>query len=308
MTVAHPLANADPSLPGRLRSLAVFAPQVAGGGGLADYERWLGRRVLGVVDNADETQGWTEMLASAAFLARSYAGRPLHPILGVPLLPQRGRASLARGAAGDYDAMFRSIAEIFVRHGLGRCTIRLGWEFNGRWMPWFAGEDPRSFRIFWRRVVDTFRQQSAGFRFDWCPTLGLKDMETDQAWPGADHVDVIGSDVYNEWWNPRSRDDRQARWEEEYLWPRFGLQWQIGFAREQGKRIAFPEWGTRPVSAHRGHGGGDDADFVARMAAWFDGAGDLLAYHAYFERIDVALAGGRYPQAAAAFRRLFGSG
>jgi hypothetical protein len=292
--------------PARVRALAVFAPFVAGGEKLADYERWLGRRIYGVVDNAAETEGWNEMVQSVNFLARSYDRKPFHLIIGIPMLPEKGRVSLARGAAGDYDSYFRTVAQTLVRYNLRSCTVRLGWEFNGRWMPWFAGNDPGNFRIFWRRVVDLFRRESSAFRFDWCPTLGLKDMETELAWPGRDYVDVIGADVYNEWWNARSKDDLEARWHDEYLWSRYGLQWQIGFAREHGKQISFPEWGTRPVSANRGRGGGDDPYFVQQMAAWFDGADNLLAYHGYFERLDVALSSGTYPRSATAFRRLFG--
>lgn len=310
MSNFHPplrLPGANPADDARIRGLAIFAPLVAGGSKLKDYERWLGRRVYGVVDNADETQGWEEMVRSARFLAQSYQNKPFHLILGIPMLVQRGRHSLSRGAAGDYDEHFRAVARDLSNRGLQGSTIRLGWEFNGNWMPWFAGNDPRSYRLFWQRVVDIFRRESTAFRFDWCATLGLKDMDTELAWPGAEYVDVIGADVYNEWWNHASRDNRQTRWHDEYLWPRFGLQWQISFAREHGKQVSFPEWGTRPVSAHGGHGGGDDPDFIQRMAAWFDGAGDLLAYHGYFERLDIALSGGAYPQTAAAFRRLFGT-
>ncbi|WP_159993413.1 glycosyl hydrolase [Roseomonas sp. 18066] len=307
MTRANRLFLAEQGLATRLRGLAVFAPYVAGGGRLGEYERWLGRPVRGVVDNADETRGWEEMVRSATFLARSYAGKAAHPIIGIPMLVAGERGSLARGAAGDYDPWMHRVAQALVQNGLGDCTLRLGWEFNGNWMPWFAGDDPRAFQRYWRRSVDLFRHHSAKFSFDWCPTLGHKDMVTEAAWPGADFVDVIGADVYNEWWNPRSRDDLDARWHDEYLWARFGLQWHMGFARDTGKKISFPEWGTRPAAAHGGHGGGDDPHFIMRMAAWFDAAEDMLAYHGYFERIDVALAGGAYPQSAATFRRLFGA-
>lgn len=290
----------------RLRALGVFAPLVAGGEKLPHYEAWLGRRIRFVVDNAEETAGWKEMVDSAAFLARQYAGKPAHPILGIPLLTARGGSSLARGAAGDHDEHFRRIAAEFVRQGLGACTVRLGWEFNGRWMPWFAGENPRAFVQYWRRVVDIFRAASPRFRTDWCPTLGHKNMPTELAWPGPDHVDIIGADVYNEWWQRASRDDFEHRWNKEYLWTEFGLQWQLAFARQHGKTISFPEWGTRPVSANGGRGGGDDPRFIEAMARWFDGAGARLAYQAYFERVDVALSTGLYPASADTFRRLFG--
>jgi hypothetical protein len=290
----------------RIRSLGVFAPYVAGGGRLQDFERWLGRRVYAVVDNADETRGWDDMVRSARFLAESYQGKPFHLVLGIPMLVSQGRPSLARGAAGDYDSYFRAVAQDLVRRRLQGCTIRLGWEFNGNWMPWFAGNDPRSFRTYWRRAVDIFRRESDSFRFDWCATLGLKDMETELAWPGNDYVDVIGADVYNEWWNYPSRNDVQRRWHDEYLWTRYGLQWQISYAREHNKQVSFPEWGTRPVSAHGGRGGGDDPFFVEQLAAWFDGADGLMAYHGYFERLDVAIGEGAYPKMAAAYQRLFG--
>jgi hypothetical protein len=290
----------------RIRSLGVFAPFIAGGEGLPAYEKWLGRQVNCIIDNADETQGWEEMVQSAAFMARQFSGSTRRAVVGIPMLTVQGRPSLSRGAAGDYDIYFRAIAREFVARQATHCTIRLGWEFNGRWMPWFAGGDPRKFVLYWRRIVEIFRAESNLFRFDWCATLGMKDMETDQAWPGAEYVDVIGADVYNEWWNSRSEHDLEARWHDEYLWSRFGLQWQLTFARENDKQISFPEWGTFPVSKHRGHGGGDEPSFIEHMANWFDGAGDKIAYHGYFERADVALSRGQHPLSAAAFRRLFG--
>jgi hypothetical protein len=49
---------------------------------------------------------------------------------------------LADVAAGLHDSSFLAVARSMVAYHWGGATIRLGWEFNGSWMPWAAGNDP----------------------------------------------------------------------------------------------------------------------------------------------------------------------
>jgi hypothetical protein len=141
------------------------------------------------------------------------------------------------------------------------------------------------------------------FRFEWTTALGKQAIAPDRAYPGDDVVDVIGSDVYNEYWSPTLADPRVR-----FLWlvnQPFGLKWLRDFAAAHGKPTAYSEWGsgTRPD----GHGGGDDPHFIESMAGWFRQTGPL--YQSYWEvagsGYDDRLSQGRHPRAASAYREAF---
>ena len=268
------------------------------------FTHWLGRSPAWVIDFL-AYDSWRSMRHSAEWILRCWRGAPYHLSLAVPLLPQDETATLADGARGAYDSDFRELAELLVRDGRADAVIRLGWEFNGAWMPWNAAKDPAAFVTYWRRVVAVMRAvRGAAFRFDWAPSLGRNAIAPDLVYPGDDVVDVIGLSVYNQSWS-KPRRDSAARWQELLSRP-FGLDWQRQFAQAHRKLRSFPEWGTgrRPDGA----GGGDDPGFITRMAALirapdvlYDGYWDYPAPD-YFALIST----GEFPRAAAAFRRAFG--
>ena len=69
--------------------------------------------------------------------------------------------------------MFIDTAKALVRNDLADTVVRIGWEFNGEWMPWAAAKDPESFKSYFRRIVETMRSvPGQQFRFEWCPDYG----------------------------------------------------------------------------------------------------------------------------------------
>jgi hypothetical protein len=224
-------------------------------------------------------------------------------VYSIPLIPNTG-GTLQEGAGGAYNVHFRRLAETLVAHGEGDAVLRLGWEFNGDWMPWNARSDPGAYAAYWRQVVQTMRAVSgAQFKFDWCTNLGWPI--SNAAYPGDAYVDYIGMDVYDTWWSDAERTNVAQRWQN-MLEMQGGLRWHREFARAHGKRMTFPEWGLwiRPD----GHGGGDNPYFIERMHEWI--SENDVAYHMYFEK-DLSdgehrLMAGRFPEGAAAFRSLFG--
>lgn len=270
------------------------------------YERWLKRPVRWALD-FQSIDDW-QRVASPTWQLRRWRQSPFRLVLSIPMLPNSG-GTLAAGAAGTYNEHFRRLARALIRNGLGQTVLRVGWEFNGAWFQWSAASSPPDFVAYWQQIVTTMRAIAPGLRFDWCPSLGLAALPTDQAWPGDAYVDYVGSDVYDQAWGAGGATIPNAaeRWNYLLTQP-YGLNWLAEFAAAHGKPITLPEWGliTRPD----GHGGGDNPYFIAQMHRWI--LGHSVAYAIYFQ-FDTGegasrLTAGAFPSATKAFLRLFGAG
>lgn len=269
---------------------------------IAGYGDWLGREPAAAVDFFARAD-WDDIVSPTYWL-EGWEGSPYQLVFSVAMVPESGGYTLAQGAAGAYDHYFETLAQNLAAHGFGDAVIRLGWEFNGGWYVWSALPDPASFVSYWRRIVDTMRAvPGTNFRFDWNPILGGASVE--HMYPGDAYVDVIGLDIYDQFWNPAWQDPA-ARWQK-MLYEPAGLVWHRDFARAHGKLISFPEWGL--VSADGEAGGGDNPYFIQRMYEWVGQNIDDVAYYAYFEFPGTignhSLMSGEFPQSAALFRELF---
>lgn len=263
------------------------------------FESWLGREVEVVLDFL-QSDSWDGMLHEASWIVGCWQQLPGRRLaLAVPMLVAQGAPTLAQGAAGRFDAHYRTLARTLTSGGYADAFLRIGWEFNGGWYRWTARGDAAAFAAYWRRIALAMRSvPGARFRFDWNPTT--VEGPTDAAYPGDDVVDVIGLDVYNQSW-PKIADPRE-RWL--YLLRKSaGLMWHRDFAARHGKPRSFPEWGTgtRPD----GHGGGDDPLFVRNMLAWMT-EGGVVRYACYWNYrapdYDAKVTDGRLPAAAQALR------
>jgi hypothetical protein len=276
---------------------------------IAAFGEWLGRMPGWAIDfiwPGGQGVSWQGIRASCDWIAACWRGAPYRLALAMPMLAGDRSATLAEGARGACDVHILHIAQSLAAHGHGAAVIRLGWEFNGPWSHWDAARDPAAFVAYWRRIVALMRGvPGTAFNFDWNPVLSRGSIEPDRVWPGDDVVDVIGLDVYNQSWTV-PRPTPEARWRELRGQP-FGLDWHRAFAAMRRKPRSFPEWGTglRPD----GSGGGDDPLFIANMAAWLR-APDV-AYHGYWDfpadDYYALISTGEFPQAAAMFRRRFGT-
>ena len=296
-------ARAEPSVPTPI--LGVYRGAAAPGK-VVRYERWLRRPVRWALD-FQSTNDWGRTEAPTWQL-RQWRQSRFRLVLSVPMLPDSG-GTLAAGAAGAYNEHFRRLARALVRNRLGNTVLRVGWEFNGAWSLWSAASSPTDFVAYWRQIVTTMRGIAPGLRFDWCPTLGLGALPTEQAWPGDAYVDYVGSDVYDQAWgeNGATVSDAAERWNHLLTQP-YGLNWLAEFAAVHGKPITLPEWGliTRPD----GHGGGDNPYFIQQMHRWI--LGHDVAYAIYFQ-FDTAEGASRltaraFPSSTKVFLRLFGAG
>ena len=299
------LASLQAALPGASAQAAALG--IYGGAGcdgakhMQRFTDWLGRRPEAVLD----FMTWSSLVEASAWSMNCWTQANVDQITySLPMLPEDGSATLAQGAAGKFDDVFRNFARKLVQTGYPNAVIRIGWEFNGEWYAWAASKDPQAWIAYWRRIVDTMRAvPGAKFKFDWCPGNGWTNFRAEDAYPGDAYVDIIGMDVYNQSWNSNTVTPEQ-RWNEQVN-QRHGLKWHAQFAAAHGKPISFPEWGTGIRSD--GHGAGDDAQFIEGMADWI--ATHDVAYHNYWD-YNAPIFRGRIsdngqPQAAAAYRRSF---
>ncbi len=283
---------------------AYRGPGCDGRARMASFERFVGRKVDRTVDALAQTN-WADLDSSIDWLTGCWKGSGIALTMSVPMMPRSEGGTFQDGIAGKHDGAFRHAATALVANDFPDAVVRIGWEFNGDWMPWAAAKDPDGFIADYRHIVAVMRSvPGQRFRFEWCPNHRRHTMDPPRAYPGDDVVDVIGMDVYDEYWTP-DQADPVARWDT-YLNEPFGLKWHKAFAQAHGKPTAYSEWGTgtRPD----GHGAGDDPVFIAGMADWF--AASAPFYQSYWDNpspeYNTLISTGQYPRSAAVFVDRFG--
>ncbi|EST25047.1 glycoside hydrolase family 26 protein [Streptomyces roseochromogenus] len=161
---------------------------------------------------------------------------------------------LRRGAAGEFDQHFRTLAEHLVGLGVPDTVLVLGWEMNGVTYTHRCGPDPDAWKTYWRRIVTVMRSvPGQHFAFDFAPDRGADAVPWPQCYPGDDVVDVIGMDSYDQ--------PAGISFDQQVSEP-YGLQDQVDFAKAHKKPISYPEWGL--------FRNGDNATYMLRMLAWID--------------------------------------
>lgn len=146
--------------------------------------------------------------------------------------------------------------------------FRPGWEFNlhGNW-DW--NTDKIGNEVFAQQFRDTIegaRSTCPGLQATWNPNSGQGGVERAmKAWPGDNHVDVIGLDVYD--WSY-----------EEPVTMDGGLNDWADHARKMGKKMSLPEWG-----AHGVKGRGDNPAFVKDVMGWAEKNADIVVMMSYFD-------------------------
>ncbi|MCJ2038551.1 hypothetical protein MKK55_06215 [Methylobacterium sp. J-059] len=261
------------------------------------YTQWAGQppdNVLNYINN----DSWSGFASSVPWQVQRWQGAGVASIWSVPLTVWG--TSLEQVATGAYDNYFQAAANALaqaVPSKDGNIYVRLGWEFNGTWMPWAAQGHEAAFIKTFQDVVDVFRSVSDKFKFVWDVNEGGSTIDPAKAYPGDHYVDVVGMDTYyNKAYN--SADPAKA-FQDKVVEP-YGLQWQQDFAAEHGKPTAISEWGVQTD---------DSAPFVKAMADWM--SSHHMVYGNYWDSNDAGFAGqldsGQHPGAAAAYLSAFGA-
>ena len=96
----------------------------------------IGQQPSYAMDYLDGTS-WSDMESGAANEAAAWSSSGRTITFSIPMLPNSG-ATLADGAAGDYNSYFETIAQGLVANNEASSILRIGWEFNGSWTAWYA--------------------------------------------------------------------------------------------------------------------------------------------------------------------------
>lgn len=257
-----------------------------------------------------QPSGTRSDMANVDYLAQNHRGRS-GILLSTAFWPQNEQGSLALAAKGAYDGIYKQLATNLVGKGMGGITLRPGWEFNGDWMPWrvLTPTDAYNFRVTWARYVTAMRSiPGARFKFDWAPVAinGLQNPAL--AWPGTKYVNFVGMSVYN--YTPNALSTAPAkRFQQLKTW-RYGLNWQVNFAKTKKLRVTYPEWGQINRPFNPTVSSGDDSYFILAMWYWFRAV--KPAYEMYFDvdTVDftfygIATGSGQNPKSSAMYKKLW---
>jgi hypothetical protein len=285
-------------------------PGAGGATQISVFSHWFGRQPDRALDFfANDT--WASLESDAAWGCASWSPNAVAVVpamtFSVPLTVNG--TSLADVAAGLHDSSFIAVANSLVSNNWGGSVVRLGWEFNGSWMPWAAVNDPVSYVAAYRHVVALMRSvPGAHFKFDWCTSWGQNATAPDSVYPGDDVVDIVGMDVYNRYYAAADADPAH-RWNT-FLTASYGLDWLASFSLAHGKPLSVPEWGTGEwLVGDGGTGGGDDGLFVTNMINFMKSNG--AAYSDYWDisasGYDASVSNGEHPTAGADLKAAYAS-
>jgi hypothetical protein len=271
--------------------------------GAAAFAAWRGRQ-LDVVDAWSARATWAQ-IDDPTWLYQRWKGEPYAMAFGVPMLPEDvPGVSLQACANGAYDAYWHEFGTVISSYGLGHSIIRLGWEFNGNWYVWQA-TNPSTWAHCWQQIVTSVRSTAPDLQWDWDVNRGVSAGLANPAlaYPGNAYVSMIGVDSYDEWPSATTA----AGWETQLNGPQ-GLNYWLRFAKAHGKLLSVPEWGSVATGTQSG---GDDAQYVNDMRAFFAANASAIAFECNFQGPSSSSTAGSYgadtsvPKASAAYKAAF---
>jgi hypothetical protein len=210
------------------------------------YSKWAGRNPSNVL-NYLNNDSWSGFDSSIGWATELWKNTGISNIWSVPLTVWG--TSLEQVATGAFNDHFLKAAQGLAQtkpSSDGNIYVRVGWEFNGSWMPWAAADHESAFVQSFQRLVTTFRSVSDKFKFVWDTTNDGGNLNPEKAYPGDKFVDVIGTDVYYD--TPWDGLDAAKAFQGEVT-RAYGLQWQQNFAAAHGKATAVSEWGVASNNA-----------------------------------------------------------
>ncbi len=279
--------------------------------GMASFAQQTSTTPTVATDYLPSNNGWSGMDGAGGslnWLTGAWKGTGYTLSLGVPIIPDSSSGpavgTLAQGATGEYNLYFITLAQTLVSGGEANAYLRLGFEFDGAWMPWAAAtpSDEANFAAYFQQIVTAMRAvPGENFHFVWNPDAAAftqSGYSVAAAYPGNAYVDVIGLDAYDQSWaTPQTPANA---WSSTTL-PALTAARQ--FASAQGKPLALTEWGV--IIRSDGHGLGDDPTYINQMVSWMKNSANNVTYETYFDYdpsgLDSQITGGLFPNSLAAF-------
>ncbi|MEK0084340.1 glycoside hydrolase family 26 protein [Benzoatithermus flavus] len=286
----------------------------------ADFEAWRGRRLDVKTAFLAIRYGWAELTQTSFIRPIVRAGYT--PVIAAGMLPESARGQFVACANGAFDDHIRKIGRSLVAMGAGNAILRLGWEANRMGdFPWGVLGDGSGYKNCFRRWVQVLRSVTGqAFTFDFnMGARGNLPYSQDNIYPGAEYVDVIGTQRYDRCPAIRSDADWQAAYDvRQETGNPVGLGAWLAWAKAKGKRFSVPEWGVSDhhPSLHCPDNGFDNPFFIQKMFEFFRANAAVMAYESYFNGGGRAFPDGVYkifpaynnPRAAARYQQLWSAG
>jgi len=246
----------------------------------------------GFVDFSQDPSTWA---ANASWTAWSWTQSPVvqtsvTPVIGIPMSDNNHWAGNAAGSTNDdffkgiingtYDGDYKGVVDSWVNAGFKTIDLRLGYEMDGSFMPWYMGDDAGT-QADWvqafQHLSTLMRGEAAAVgataKIEWNPnSQGWSAQPVANAYPGDAYVDTVSvdtyspvypNDLYNWDKNDGSYNSSATEWAADpvnraHFWSYpdanewnptgtgtgFGMEDAIAFAKAHGKALSISETGA----------------------------------------------------------------
>ena len=156
--------------------------------------------------------GWTAWSWAQTGSAYVGPGSGTTPVVGVPMASNAGGWANAdtfyqQIVAGQYDADYAGIVDAWAGAGYKTMDLRLGYEFDGNFMPWGPGNSSSpaanaDFVKAWQHLADLVHAEGVKDQVTvntvWNPAdINYSGADVMSLYPGSRYVDIIGTDSYS---------------------------------------------------------------------------------------------------------------
>ncbi len=305
----------------------------------------------GFVDFSADPSTWA---ANASWTAWSWTQSPVvqtsvMPIIGIPMSDNNHWAGNAAGSTNDdffksivngaYDGDYKGVVDAWVNAGFKTVELRLGYEMNGSFMPWYMGDDAgtqadwvKAFQHLSTLMRGEANALGATAKVIWNPSeTSWSTQSVQAAYPGDAYVDVISADIYSplyplglydwakndgtvdstiqQWWaDPANRDHYWSYPSATQSNPTgtpglgFGMEDAIAMAKAHNKPLAISETGAGGDGVKTGPV--DDPEFPKWLAGELAKAQSLGVRIDHVNIWDVQMADGNWDFAPGAGKPL----
>ncbi len=270
------------------------------------------------VDFSKDPSTWA---ANAGWTAWSWTQSPvvktgIKPVIGIPMSDNNHWEGNAAGSTNDdffkgiingtYDSAYKGVVDAWANAGFKTMDLRLGYEMNGTFMPWFMGSDAgtqadwkKAFQHLSTLMRDEAKAVGATVKIEWNPnSQGWSSQPVVNSYPGDEYVDTVSVDTYSPVWpnglynwakNDGSYNANATEWAADpvnraHFWSYpdanewnptgtgagFGMENAIAFAKAHGKALSISETGAGNNGTTTGPV--DDAAFPQWLASELDKA------------------------------------
>ena len=153
---------------------------------------------------------WSQWAPTENALALSWAAVPqlrnVTPVMTIPMASANDWSNPDQVfkdiAAGKHDSVFTDLIDSWKSAGYTTIDARIGYEMNGKFVPWYMGDDPGTVADWvtaFQHIADVVHAvPGVTVKTVWNPvTTNYTTLPTSSSYPGDEYVDVIGADIYS---------------------------------------------------------------------------------------------------------------